>query len=124
MNTKQKTLVLEVVRETCDHRTAEEIYIAAKARMPQIAMGTVYRNLAQLVNDGIVRRLEVPNGPDRYDGCTDCHEHLCCDRCGRVLDIWCGDLTHAIENATGQKLSSYTLTLHGVCEDCRMNAAG
>ena len=118
MNTKQKTLVLEVVRETCDHRTAEEIYIAAKARMPQIAMGTVYRNLAQLVSDGIVRRLEVPNGPDRYDGCIECHEHLYCEGCGKVIDVWCGDLTGAIENATGQKLSSYSLTLRGLCEAC------
>ncbi|MBQ4556303.1 MAG: transcriptional repressor [Clostridia bacterium] len=118
MNTKQKALVLEVVTATCSHMTAEEIYIAAKAKMPQIAMGTVYRNLAQLVNDGVVRKLEIPNAPDRYDGCTECHEHLYCDKCGKVSDIWCGDLTEAIESATGQKLSSYTLTIRGLCSEC------
>ena len=121
MNTKQKALVLEVVRETCDHKTAEEIYIAAKARMPQIAMGTVYRNLAMLVNDGIVRKLEIPNAPDRYDGCTESHEHLYCEACGKVLDIWCGNLHEKIEEATGHKLTSYTLNLHGYCEDCSAN---
>lgn len=119
MNTKQKSLVLEIVTATCSHMTAEEIYAAAKAKMPQIAMGTVYRNLAQLVSDGIVRKLEIPNGPDRYDGCTKCHEHLYCDACGKVTDIWCGDLTGAIESATGQKLSSYTLTIRGLCNECR-----
>ena len=118
MNTKQKTLVLEVVRENCEHKTAEDIYIAAKARMPQIAMGTVYRNLAQLVSDGIVRKLEIPNAPDRYDGCTECHEHLYCLGCGKVLDVWCGDLHDKLEEVTGQRLSSYTLNLHGYCENC------
>lgn len=122
MNTKQKSLVLEVVTATCSHMTAEEIYIAAKAKMPQIAMGTVYRNLAQLVSEGTVRKIEIPNAPDRYDGCTECHEHLCCEKCGKVSDIWCGDLKGAIELATGKKLSSYTLTLRGVCEECVANS--
>lgn len=119
MNTKQRALVLEVVSATCSHMTAEEIYLAAKAKLPQIAIGTVYRNLALLVSEGIVRKLEVPDGPDRYDGCTECHEHIYCDKCGRVCDIWCGDLTAALEAATGEKLSSYSLTIHGLCKDCR-----
>ena len=41
LNTKQKQLVYELVADNCEHRTAEEVYRAAKARMPQIAMGTV-----------------------------------------------------------------------------------
>ena len=70
MNTKQKQLVYELVADNCEHRTAEDVYRAAKARMPQIAMGTVYRNLSQLVTEGKIRKIDVPNGPDRYDGCV------------------------------------------------------
>lgn len=86
--------------------------------MPQIAMGTVYRNLSMLAAEGQVLKLEMPSGPDRYDGCVRPHEHLFCDRCGRVVDIFCGDLTAAIEAATGRKLHSYRLSLHGICDDC------
>ena len=118
MNTRQKALVLEVVQSNCDHMTAEKIYTAAKKRMPQIAMGTVYRNLSMLAAEGQVLKLEMPSGPDRYDGCVRPHEHLFCDRCGRVVDIFCGDLTAAIEAATGRKLHSYRLSLHGICDDC------
>mgnify|MGYP002531688333 CR=1 FL=1 len=56
MNTKQKQLVYELVADNCEHRTAEDVYRAAKARMPQIAMGTVYRNLSQLVTEGKIRK--------------------------------------------------------------------
>lgn len=118
LNTKQKQLVYELVADNCEHRTAEEVYRAAKARMPQIAMGTVYRNLAQLVNEGRIRKLSVPDGPDRYDGCTRPHEHLFCDSCGKVVDIWCGDLTEMIESRTGCRIASYTLDLHGLCPVC------
>lgn len=118
MNTRQRALVLEIVQSNCDHMTAEEIYVAAKRRMPQIAMGTVYRNLSMLTAEGQIKKIEVPSGPDRYDGCIRTHEHMFCDRCGRVIDIFCGDLTKAIEAATGQKICSYSLSLHGVCRDC------
>ena len=123
MNTKQKSLVLEIVSATCDHKTAEEIYLAAKEKMPQIAMGTVYRNLAQLVSEGLIRKIGVPNGPDRYDGCTQPHEHLFCDACGKIVDLWCGDLTDAIEARTGSIIHSYTLDLHGLCPECGKAAA-
>ena len=105
MNTKQKQLVYELVADNCEHRTAEDVYRAAKARMPQIAMGTVYRNLSQLVTEGRIRKIDVPNGPDRYDGCVRPHEHLFCDGCGKVVDIWCGDLTEMIESRTGCKIA-------------------
>ena len=80
--------------------------------------GTVYRNLSQLVTEGRIRKIDVPNGPDRYDGCVRPHEHLFCDGCGKVVDIWCGDLTEMIESRTGCKIASYTLDLHGYCPVC------
>ena len=86
MNTKQKQLVYELVADNCEHRTAEEVYRAAKTRMPQIAMGTVYRNLSQLVSEGKIRKIGVPNGPDRYDGCVRAHEHLFCGHLVRRSD--------------------------------------
>lgn len=116
--TKQKALVLDIVSANCDHKTAEEIYRAAKEKMPQIAMGTVYRNLSQLVSEGRIRKIGVPNGPDRYDGCIEAHEHLFCDACGNIVDLWCGDLTEIIEERTGVVIHRYTLDLHGLCPEC------
>ena len=118
MNTKQRALVLDIVRSAHDHKTAEAIYYAAKERMPQIAMGTVYRNLGLLAADGEIRKLEVPDGPDRYDCALEPHEHLYCTGCGKIVDLFCEDLTPVFEKATGKKIVSYSLALRGLCEDC------
>ena len=65
--TRQRALILEIMRSTPGHLTADEIFAQARQRMPNIARGTVYRNLKLMEQDHEIARLEMPSGPDRYD---------------------------------------------------------
>lgn len=116
--TKQRKLVLEIVQNTYAHLTAEEIFLLAKKEMPSIALGTVYRNLNILADDGMIRRLNVPGQPDRFDNTEHEHEHLICRECGRLKDINIPNLGRMIREATGEQILSLDLNAYYMCDEC------
>lgn len=119
--TKQRELILDIVNSSHIHPTAEQIYMFAKEKMPKIVMATVYNNINALTEMGMIRRVTVHGEPDRYDNARTQHEHLKCDRCGRLTDIYLGNTLAELENKTGIKLTSYELNMHYICGDCRGN---
>lgn len=102
-----------------EHMTAEEIYMKAKRVQPAIAIGTVYRNLGLMVDDCQIRRIVMPNGPDRYDKTVLPHEHLICMKCGVLSDITVSDLKAYIEKQTGIEIIGYDLSLQYICDKCK-----
>ena len=119
-NTKQKTLVLETVREHTDHPTAEDIYLDVRARDPHVSKGTVYRNLKELSRTGEVNHIKVP-GADRYDLRTDFHYHIMCVHCLRVTDVPVGyesALDCEAGKATGYSVYRHRTVFEGVCPEC------
>jgi len=103
--------------------TAEDIYIKAKKQMPSIAMGTVYRNLNVMAASGIIRRLAIPNAPDRFDKSADPHEHLICRDCGRLTDVYFPGLKDYLEKQADVEILGYDLSLIYICEDCKKEKA-
>lgn len=88
--------------------------------MPNIALGTVYRNLGVLVDEGTIVRLSVTGLPDRFDLPDNAHWHVICDRCGTVKDIPVDRETiERIERDAGETITSYLLTAHCTCKKCR-----
>ena len=81
---KQKKLITEILAASYAHPTASQIFEEARKKMPNIALGTVYRNLGVLVDEGTIVRLSVTGLPDRFDLPDDAHWHVICDRCGTV----------------------------------------
>ncbi len=85
-------------------------------------MGTVYRNLNQLAENGIILKLSVQSGSDRFDGRTDTHIHVVCKECGAVEDLPY-ELTTAlcenIENTTGFVIKNENIVLQGLCHSCK-----
>lgn len=121
--TEQRRLITEIVRNTEDHMTAEQIYMIAKERMPSIAIGTVYRNLGIMERDGEILRIAIPNAPDRYDRNIKCHEHMLCRICGTLEDIWMEGLLEIMNDMTELQIESYELALYGICQKCQKSAA-
>lgn len=119
--TKQRKLIKEIIYASCIHPTAEEIFVEAKRIMPSIAFGTVYRNLSLLVESGEVRKIEVPDGPSRYDKTLKPHEHLICEGCQRVTDVKMDGLFEVLNEKTGYKITGYKLTMYYLCPKCRKN---
>lgn len=91
--------------------------------MPNIARGTVYRNLKLMEQAGEIGRLEMPDGADRFDKTAAPHGHLYCDGCGDLQDIPVIGLVREIEAAIGTEVRSYQLTIHYLCPACRQKEA-
>ena len=85
--TRQRTVILEELRKLTCHPTADELCDIVRRRLPHISLGTVYRNLDHLAEEGIVLRLDMAGKSKRYDGNIQPHQHVCCIYCGRVADV-------------------------------------
>lgn len=116
--TKNGRMIMEIIYESAEHLTAEQIFIKAKEHAPKIVLATVYNNLKRLVDRKLVRRIALEGSPDRYDRPAR-HDHLICDRCGRLTDIHLEDLTQRLEGDIGTSIISYDLNVHYLCEECR-----
>lgn len=124
-NTVQRQIVLQTVLRMHDHPTADTVYAAVAVEHPSISKATVYRNLNQLVGQGEIRRVPVPNGADRYDFNMAEHYHVRCTQCGRVYDVYMphiDNLIGRVEDASGVEVQRYDILFEGICQECRDNS--
>lgn len=116
--TKYMKKILEIVQTSYAHLTAEQVFQELRRTYPTVAMATVYNNLNRLWEEGQIRKVSVEGMPDRYDR-TARHDHLLCQRCGKLTDVNLEDLTDRLERQTGVSLLGYDLKLAYLCEDCK-----
>lgn len=119
--TKYERAVYRIVTESCGHLSASEIYKRLKESMPQVAQATVYNNLNKLTDAGLIRKISMEGMPDRYDAVYK-HDHLVCERCGKLQDILFDDITASLKNQLGQEFLFYDLKVFYVCPECRAQA--
>ncbi len=118
----QREVILEELRKVTSHPTADEIYMIVRKIIPNISLGTVYRNLELLFDLGKIDKLEFANNQKRFDGNIIKHEHLICEKCNSIGDI----IPKGIKNLHSylnefileNRLKSYKLILTGLCEEC------
>jgi Fur family ferric uptake transcriptional regulator len=119
---RQRELILEIVRSTMDHPTAEWVHRQARRRLPHIGLGTVYRNLKELAGEGTIRELHSGGEPARFDGNTGDHYHIRCVACGRVNDLPISvdaSLEEAAGRAMNYRILGHQVEVHGVCPACQ-----
>ena len=119
---KQKDVILEILRATCDHPSADWIYEQARKELPNISLGTVYRNLRVLFENGLVDELSFGKYPSRYEIHTQRHHHIRCENCGRVDDVALGAASRLGSEAA--RHSRYEIIDHhvqilGLCPACQ-----
>lgn len=126
--TGPRRLVLEVVRATGAHPTAEWVHRMVRRRRPRVSLGTVYRNLRLLVAEGLVKEIAGPHA--RFDGNLDEHHHFTCLGCGRIVDVdppaaapHARDLSEHVASQTGLSISYHRIEFYGRCPDCRGSTA-
>lgn len=122
-STLQRRLVYEAVLGTDTHPTAEWVYETVRRMLPRVSLGTVYRNLQVLVEEGRLRAF-TRGGRTRFDGDLEAHDHFSCDRCGLLVDIPRAAEALASERrlkARGYAVSGRVLEFHGLCRECRQN---
>jgi Fur family peroxide stress response transcriptional regulator len=117
--TPQREHVYGVLMEQRDHPTAEEVFIRAKRRMPEISMATVYNCLDALVQSGCARQVTVDRGATRFCPNMQEHCHFYCDTCEKVFDIDLSDEGPAgITLPKGFKATRFEIAIHGLCAKC------
>ena len=120
--TKQRRIILDELRKVTSHPTADELYEIVRQRLPRISLGTVYRNLEVLSENGEVLKLESAGSQKRFDGDVSDHCHVRCVRCGRVGDVM-GSVplpTMQVE-APGFTVTRASVEFYGVCDECGGN---
>ena len=119
---KQKELILKVLKSTNSHPTAEGVYQKVKREMPHISLGTVYRNLKLLNQGGEIAELNLAGTLSRFDGCTRPHYHFRCERCQRVFDVdepVDETIDSRVARKTGFQITHHRLEFRGLCQDCQ-----
>ncbi len=119
---KQRDKILNYVRSVKCHPTAEEVYNEVREELPNISLGTVYRNLDLLSESGDIRRIKIANSKDRFDGDLCNHYHAVCVKCGSVQDIFTdyfSSINDEIENKLNCKVLSHDVIFNTICQHCK-----
>lgn len=121
-HSEKRDAMLKLMRGTKCHPTADWIYRGMKHLYPNISLGTVYRNLNQLCEEGLVIRVGVVDGQERFDADVSPHAHFFCRKCGVVLDLPDNAPTHAYVSSLSRQygfvVDSHEFKLHGLCGGC------
>jgi len=119
--TRQREVVLQVIRDEPEHLTANEVFDKAKQLLPGISFATVYNSLRFLKEAGHIAEISFGSGASRFDSMTLRHDHAICTKCGKLVDMEI-ELPEEIVNFAAEfskfKLKSIELTLRGLCPEC------
>ena len=117
---RQREAIINVLKNTTSHPSAAWIYDRVRIQIPNISLGTVYRNLAALEKEGMITKVPVGDAREHFDGDTTPHSHFYCEKCGKVSDIaYVADGAYpTLEKDYGFKVKASSLVLCGVCKEC------
>lgn len=122
---RQRESIRNYLSHTKEHPTADIIYNNIKKEYPNISLGTVYRNLNLLVEQGEIRRLTCGDGMDHFDYDTSEHYHFICTNCHKVVDLQMDSISHinviAAANFNGEIEGSCTY-FYGKCPNCKTSS--
>lgn len=116
--TSKRSAILQILRESEGHLTAEDIFLLAQKQYPGMVLATVYNNLHALTEAGLIRQVHTGEGADFYDRTPAKHDHAVCAKCGKLFDLPGEDLTPFLESRSGYPVFSYHLTVTSLCPDC------
>ena len=118
---KQRKLIYDMIVENPIHPSADVIYSRLRADHPELSLGTVYRNLNVLSEMGAIKKIDSRMKSERYDGRTDDHYHMICEKFGKMFDVeteYQTDLIHEAQRKTPHLLKEHNIIFYGICEKC------
>lgn len=122
-HSRKRDAILACVRATTCHPTAEWVYARLKPEIPDLSLGTVYRNLAMFKQNGEIVSVGTVAGLERFDGNIAPHAHFVCNGCTSVYDVaqelLPDSFLRSAEEATGGQIDTYQLSYYGICPKCK-----
>ena len=118
--TRQVATVYDVLAASPDHPTAEQLFQRVRRILPRVSLGTVYRNLDKLREQGRLRVVRLEGGQAHFDAMMDAHDHFVCERCGAVVDLPSRAPAVGLDavEADGHEVHWHSTALYGVCKHC------
>lgn len=119
---KHKDTILAVLKSTSVHPSADWIYERVRKEIPSISMGTIYRNLRLLEQDGIICMVAIVGSQARYDGNPCNHYHFICNKCNGIIDLdepVNKTIQYRVAQKTGFIVKRHCLQLWGICRNCQ-----
>ena len=111
-HSKQRDAIEQFLATRYDHPTAETVYLNLREDYPKISLATVYRN---------IQKIPTGNGPDRFDGRPEPHNHFLCDECGSMIDLQMNSIDHVDEIAAQTfdgLIKGHSILFYGICPEC------
>ena len=125
---RKRDAILQYLQSVTDHPSAEKVFTQLKAEIPDLSMGTVYRNLNLFKQQGLAVSVATVKGVERFDGNTDPHVHFICQECDAVIDLMDMEIPDSLksvaENSSGGQVSGCVLCFSGLCQDCLKKLKG
>ena len=125
---KKREAVLNCLRATKSHPTAEWVHAQLRTQYPDISLGTVYRNLALFKEQGLIVSLGTVGGIERFDANTDPHVHFICNTCHRVDDLPEMEIPPSLSDTADRYSGGHTEVCHlsftGTCRECLAKQEG
>lgn len=119
---KQREKILEVLTNNAVHPTAEELSEFLDKENSNIGLTTLYRNLNQMAEAGIIKKIDGLENSAHFDHNTYEHYHFICEKCKRVFDIpkaVAPNLVNNTRQATGFDITGHDIIFHGICSECK-----
>lgn len=119
-NSKKRDAILTVLRSTKTHPTAQWVYDNVKTVIPNLSLATVYRNLKQLKDDGLIISVGVVEGLEHFDGFPKPHPHFICESCGCVIDLNYNkdSFNEIVADNKGNSINYEKTIFYGLCKNC------
>ena len=116
----KRDAIIELLKSTKEHPDADWVYFNMRKQFANVSLGTVYRNLKQLSEDGTILRLETGSGTEHYDAFTHEHSHFVCTGCNRILDVEMSldEIDNEASKRLGTKIDYHRMFFYGTCKDC------
>ncbi|MBM9520134.1 transcriptional repressor [Desulforhopalus vacuolatus] len=120
--TPQRQVILEELSKVNSHPAANEVFDMVRTRLPRIGLGTVYRNLEIMADNGIILKIDVGGTQKRFDAIVEPHYHIRCTECGRVDDMDVPvqkEFETMAAASTDYKVQGHRVEFFGICPDCQ-----
>ena len=119
---RKRDAILSYLQGTTSHPSAEMVFAGLKPQIPDLSLGTVYRNLSLFKQQGLATSVATVNGVERFDGNTEPHVHFICNGCDAVIDLMEMQIPAALHNAAetccGGQVADCQLSFTGQCRSC------
>ncbi|MDE6952421.1 MAG: transcriptional repressor [Erysipelotrichales bacterium] len=120
---RQRETIYEILKNDCTHPNVDDIYMQVKKVIPDISLGTVYRNLNLLASQNKILKLDIGDGAIHFDARITPHYHLVCDKCGVIEDIFLDEeiiapLITQVQDNCDMLIDSAEILFHGECHNC------